>query len=379
MNSNDPTTTAILFEFYVKAIWPFQRIFVKSKFSKRCKLCAASEKMIPLNNQMICKTCENQVRITHVDRSEDLDLNTELNKVISTYAGKSVGKYDVLILFSGGKDSCYMVKRLTSENPQLRILAYTIDNGFMSPIAKKNIDEVLPKLNIDHIFVKPKASFYFNLFRFSLCHLNEDGCYGTVDFSDGEFMLDSAKKFAQAHHIPIIVCGYSKYQVQNGLKFESFEFPQSLLRAPRKDVAGNPLSAIFKGDDLQMWWNEENSENSFQPRLLFPLYAWNLQEEYIKEKVVEWRLISKKEQSPIVTNHRLIPLLGVVDVHQKGYSSFEPEFCRMIREGKAELKIWQHTFEFLEYTARTGFLVRPVVKKLLHDLNLDLTDVKIVF
>jgi len=69
----------------------------------------------------------------------------------------------------------------------------------------------------------------------------------------------------------------------------------------------------------------------------------------------------------------------VVDVHQLGYSSFEKEFCRMIREGKAERETWQHTFEFLEYTARTGLFVKPLVLDLLQQLDLRAEDVGVRF
>ena len=114
-------------------------------------------------------------------------------------------------------------------------------------------------------------------------------------------------------------------------------------------------------------------------RLLFPLFAWNLDESAVARQVAEGGLLSPRENSPIVTNHQLIPLLGVVDIHRMGYSGFEKEFCRMIREGKAPLKRWRSVFEFLEYTARTGLFVKPIVLKALRDLDLTPDDVGIRF
>jgi len=109
------------------------------------------------------------------------------------------------------------------------------------------------------------------------------------------------------------------------------------------------------------------------------LYCWDLEESEIIKKVTEWGLVSPKKYSPIVTNHQLIPLLGVVDVHRFGFSSFEKEFCRMIREGKAEKEHWQKVFEFLEYTSRTGLFVKPTVLESLEQLDLSLKDVGIKF
>ncbi|MEI7973269.1 MAG: hypothetical protein WCH11_02765 [Bdellovibrio sp.] len=51
----------------------------------------------------------------------------------------------------------------------------------------------------------------------------------------------------------------------------------------------------------------------------------------------------------------------------------------MIREGKAERKYWQPIFEFLEYTARTGLFVRPIVQESLSELGLRKKNVGIQF
>lgn len=190
---------------------------------------------------------------------------------------------------------------------------------------------------------------------------------------------DAARNLAAEKRIPLIVCGYSRYQVENGLRLNHFESPRETERRPRTHTAGLRLADIFDADELRLWWQGRTSPDSDVPRLLFPLYAWDLEESEIKRQVVEWGLVSAKDQSPIVTNHRLIPLLGVVDVHQCGYSSFEIEFCRMIREGKAERVQWQHTFEFLEYTSKTGLFVKPLVLDLLQQLGLTPADVGVRF
>ncbi len=51
----------------------------------------------------------------------------------------------------------------------------------------------------------------------------------------------------------------------------------------------------------------------------------------------------------------------------------------MIREGKAEREPWQHTFEFLEYTSKTGLFVKPLVLDLLKELDLTTQDVGVKF
>jgi len=371
--------TVKLFEFYVKYIWPIHRLFVKGKYAKRCLSCAASERMVSLDSSGVCALC----KATHVAATTSRATLTEDRKQLSDLLQSTQGsgryQYDALVLFSGGKDSTYMIARIKKEFPRLRMLAYTIDNGFMSTVAYKNVQDFVVRLDVDHIFVRPERKFYIKLFRYCLTHLNDEGGYGTLDFSDGEFMLDTARRIAAEKHIPLILCGYSRYQVQNGLKFQNFESPRNLEISDRQETAGIALKDIFDDSEINRWWHGSQWPENQVSRLIFPLYAWDLEESEIKQKVTEWGLLRKKEYSPAVTNHQLIPVLGVVDVHQRGYSSFEPEFCRMIREGRANRHEWQMTFEFLEYTSRTGLFLKPIVLQRLTELNLHPDDIGIRF
>jgi hypothetical protein len=368
---------AKLFEFYVKKIWPYHRFFAKNKISKRCKNCVASEKMIPLNADGICEKC---VNYKASQNRHNTKIENELNQILNKSQGQGPKDYDALVLYSGGKDSTYLIRRIQTEFPKLRLLAYTLDNGFMSPIALQNIKDMVPRLKIDHVFIRPPENFHKNLFRFAITHLNAEGGYGTVDFSDGEFMLDTARKLAAEKNIPLILCGYSKYQVQNGLKFNSYESPREIELSDRTATAGLLLNDIFQSEaEKNLWWQGTKVEKQFVARLLFPLYAWDLEETEIKNKVKEWGLMNAKNHSPIVTNHLLIPLLGVVDVHRMGYSSFEVEFCRMIREGKADKHEWLPIFEFLEYTSKTGLFLKKTIIQSLQSLDLTLNDVGVKF
>lgn len=368
------------FELYVKYLWPLHRGFVKTRIARRCQKCAASERMLPLNLNGICFACLNNQAVPN---NPKIDFDKELKKLqslLAEYQGQGAGAYDALVLYSGGKDSSFMIRKIQMEFPKLRVLALSIDNGFMSLVAQENINYLIPKLKVDHLFVKNRKEIYIKLFRYALTHLNSEGGYGTVDFSDGELMLDTARKIAAEKSIPLILCGYSRFQVQNGLGLQTFESPAEKEMSPRIETAGLRLSDIFSDEEIKdYWWQGQLTAKEKTARLLFPLFCWNLEEQEIIKQVQDWDLLPRESHSPIVTNHQLIPLIGVVDVHQLGFSSFEKEFCRMIREGKADRKHWQYIFEFLEYTSRTGLFVKPAVLESLEVLNLTLEQVKIKF
>ncbi len=71
--------------------------------------------------------------------------------------------YDVLMAYSGGKDSTYTMSLLGNKY-KLRVQAVSFDNGFISPAALTNIKNVTDKLGIDHIFFKPRWDLLKKIF-----------------------------------------------------------------------------------------------------------------------------------------------------------------------------------------------------------------------
>ena len=66
--------------------------------------------------------------------------------------------FDCIIGLSGGVDSSYLA--VLAHNYGLRILAVHLDNGWNSPIAVKNINSLVSKLNIDYAsYVLPWKDF----------------------------------------------------------------------------------------------------------------------------------------------------------------------------------------------------------------------------
>ena len=104
--------------------------------------------------------------------------------------------------------------------------------------------------------------------------------------------------------------------------------------------------------------------------MIFPFFIWDEAESRIRDMVINLGLIPRGQDSPLATNSSLIPLMGLVDMVRLGYSSFEPEFARMVRQGKAKRKPWLYTFETLEYAARTGRLLGRSVHEVMTRLSL---------
>jgi amino acid adenylation domain-containing protein len=103
---------------------------------------------------------------------------SELQALFARIKTDSRGDYDCVALFSGGKDSTYMLAQLVAAG--LKVLAFTLDNGYISEQAKANIRRVVATLKVEHVFGSTPAMntiFVDSIIQFAnVCN----GCFKTI-------------------------------------------------------------------------------------------------------------------------------------------------------------------------------------------------------
>ena len=126
----------------------------------------------------------------------------DLSKIVAGLPKRKTGKYDAIVLLSGGKDSTYALYRFVELTSN--ILALTLDNGFISDGAKRNIKRVTGDLGVDHRFMTTPAMNA--IFNESLTkHSNVcQGCFKTI--------YTLALETARDEGIPAVVTGLSRGQ-----------------------------------------------------------------------------------------------------------------------------------------------------------------------
>lgn len=358
-----------LIEFTRDVIWPRVRPLAKSVISKRCSICTLSEKASPLKNGL-CEFCRNAEANT--DNTSSAPPASALDQMIQAAIKKRSPHFDALVLFSGGKDSTLMIDRLQSEYPDLRLLALTVDNTFMSPVALKNIASTIQRLKVDHQIIRPSRRTMRKMYAHAFKYRGQQGCSQTVDQFDGDFFHDVARNVAHDLHVPLIFSGLSTDQVERILHLDTFHTDKQNEQTRRTHVAGFKLTDIFDDDEMKWWWHGQTED---PPLVAFPFYVWRMNEEDIKAIVVKKGFITGGNQSPLLTNSRLVPLMAVADFACIGYSSFEPEFARNVRRGTSDAEVWRNTFEIAEFSARTGFMLNASIGKILLELGLTREDV----
>ena len=73
----------------------------------------------------------------------------KLDELVNETRGKAPN-YDVIMAYSGGKDSSYTLK-LLKERYDLRLIALTFDNHFVAPTSWENIRKITDRLQVDSI------------------------------------------------------------------------------------------------------------------------------------------------------------------------------------------------------------------------------------
>lgn len=367
----------VLFEWYAKYVWKFHRFFVRSILSRRCTACALSEKASPLSESGVCEECSKEKLLQEkpVDHIPE-GMEQEMDAMFASYAGKGKYEYDVAVMFSGGKDSCFLIQTLKEKYPSVRLLALTIDSGFMNPTALTNIMESIEKLKVPHLTIRPDPSIFATAFAYALTHTKGKGCAMTVDFVDGELFVDLARHVVARLRIPALAVGFSYEQITRYLHWNHFIANPQFEHGVRTSIAD-----VYSVEEMtpsilkKVWWDASLYEKDAIATVLFPFYVWRYSEEEVKRRVVEMGLVKKGNNSPLQTNNMLIPLEGLVDQKTIGYSSWEPEFCHMIRQGKADRVFWRNVFELIEYSSKTGKFISSSVDTVLDKLSLTRKDV----
>jgi hypothetical protein len=170
----------------------------------RCARCGISIRFpgVSFDSARVCSICRayalNRERIDAYFGSM-----RELAKILAPRVGRDRGKFDCLLLYSGGKDSTYALYQLVEIG--LSLMTFTFDNGFISHKALDNISRVTKSLGVKHIIFHPttvKSTLKDSLSRYSTpCA----GCF--------KGLLENAVTIADENQIPFIVTGLSRGQI----------------------------------------------------------------------------------------------------------------------------------------------------------------------
>lgn len=360
---------------YAQEVFPKERDQGLAEAQRRCRSCIASDLVAQLEDG-VCADCRARNHGSEVDGTRQESAREEevaaLDGLLKAHSEQGTQNHDALVMFSGGKDSTYLLHRLRSDYPKLRILAVTIDSGFASHVALENAEGVSRRLDgVDWMVYRPDKRLFYRAFRYALTHLKEESCYRTIDLLDGELTFDIGRNLAASMEIPLFVAGTSPAQLRLLHNLDTFERPREVMLARRTHTTGGyAVSELSDPKLMGYWWDGTRWPSGRVPRNILPYHAWTYDESFVLQEVVRLGYLSAAHVNPLVTNNALIPLMVCIDYARLGYCGFEPEFALLAREGHASREHWCNVFDAAAHLARTGALLRGSVDDVLQRLDL---------
>ena len=369
-------------------MWRVYRKTVKHKLANRCDNCGISERIVALDNGL-CEICQAYIQsdsVVSVKEKEEKYIaeNKAISEKISRYIGKGRYQYDALLYFSGGKDSIYLLMQLLEKYKGLRILAFTVDNGFRSAVAKENTQKICEYFQVDHVEVSAYKVFK-KLYRYGFTELSHKG-FMFNDLLEGELFQDIGRHFAASQGIPLLMLGYTDKQINNIVDcFSSFEsvYPKNFFLSQQEhhftrrladDIC---LDNIFDEDEMLYWWDSKRYAEECLPAMIYPLCVWDYDREEVINTIKKLNIIDSLLETE--TNDEYLWLGIYIDYRIFGYTHYEKESSQLVREGKAKFNEIRDAFEMMEYLSLyKSSTVLKQFSTVLKKLNLTNEDVECI-
>ncbi|KAB2887913.1 MAG: hypothetical protein F9K32_18360 [Desulfobulbaceae bacterium] len=300
---------------------------------KLCTKCILPETFpgISFNDQGLCNHCRNY-RGVQVAAAQKQKYEQKFRDLLASE--RRASSYDILVAYSGGKDSTYTLDVLTNRY-HLRVLALTFDNGFISPRAQENIRVVCGKLGVDLLIVRPNPLMLHNIFRtaadqelFSMKTLERAS---TICTSCIGLIKNLVLRTAIEKEIPFVGFGWSPGQAP--VQASVMKTNPTLMRETLQTIY-KPLHRIA-GDAINPYFLAE-SHLSMPERFPFnvhPLAFLPYNEETIIERIKSFGWIKPDDTDPNSSNCLLNAYANHIHCQRYKFHPYVWEIANMVREG----------------------------------------------
>jgi 3'-phosphoadenosine 5'-phosphosulfate sulfotransferase (PAPS reductase)/FAD synthetase len=242
--------------------------------------------------------------------------------------------YDILMAYSGGKDSTYTMLLLKNKY-KLRILAVSFDNGFLSETAVNNIRNVTASLSVDHIFFRPKWQLLKKIFNAAI----DNELYSKKSLERASTICTSCiglvkatcLKMAIEQDIPMIGFGWSPGQapIESAIMKNNpalAKMSQQTIMNPMKSIVGEDISDYFLSD------------RHFAKTDKFPFNVHPMAWEYYNENMIlleigKYGWTPPPDTDSNSSNCILNAFANDVHIKRYGFHPYVWEIANMVREG----------------------------------------------
>jgi len=303
---------------------------------KICQKCILPETFpgIKFDDQGVCKYCVKEEAALAKATEKKASYRSTFDQLIRDTKG-SAPSYDAIMAFSGGKDSTYTLK-LLKERYDLRIIALTFDNHFVSPAAWKNIEKIADTLQTDLIRFRlpwPAAQSIFSLTAgkdifskptllraSSVC----TACIGLVK----SLVLKTALEMS----IPLVAFGWSPGQapIQSAIMKTNpalIRQTQSALKKAFQAEIDSSMDSYFIPETYYEIYKERFPQN------IHPLAFFDYNEEDIKKELTDMGWNAPTATDTNSSNCLLNAFANQAHIQRNGFHPYVWEIANMVRQG----------------------------------------------
>lgn len=158
--------------------------------------------------------------VFRVSRGEPVgDVPAELGELVASVpARQPAATADAVVLYSGGKDSSWMLHDLAARD--VRVVAWMLDQGYQSPLAIRNARSLCEKLDIELVIARPERDPMNTLFRLGFAMNEQDDpallraamSWGSACWPCFSTILAQASVYCRDNAIPLCFVGTHKGQ-----------------------------------------------------------------------------------------------------------------------------------------------------------------------
>ncbi len=299
---------------------------------KRCTQCVLPETFpgIQFDEEGVCQYCRRLPGPEVLERRR-ARLRKRFEDLVAQVRDRD--GYHCLMSWSGGKDSTYTLWVL-KERYDLRILAFTFDNGFVSPAALDNMRTVAEMLAVDHTIVKPR----FDCLRRVFVASTKPGMYAPRALERASGICNTCMALAKGiglrlaleKDIPMLAYGWSPGQIP--MASAVFHVTPQMLQATI-DAAMSPLQVVV-GDAIVPYFPENGHLGSRElPYNVSPLAFLSYDEEVVLKRLRMLGWERPRDTDPNSTNCLLNSFANLVHSEQLGYHPYVMELAGLVRNG----------------------------------------------
>ncbi len=303
---------------------------------KRCTQCILPSSFpgISFNDEGVCNHCQ---KYRGDVANEDLKEKYESKFLALVKENHKVSTYDLLMAYSGGKDSTYTLDLFVTRY-KLRVLALTFDNTFISEQSFINMRKVCSTLGTDHMIIRPNPKLLRNIFGAAA----KETLYSAKTLERASTICTSCIGLVKAiilrtaieKEIPLVGYGWSPGQapVQSSVMRVNPSLMRATQRAiyePLHRIAGDTIAPYFLHDD-----HYEFPEKF--PSNIHPLAFLDYNEQRIIARIQSLGWERPDDTDPNSTNCLLNAYANQVHKDQFGFHPYVWEIANMIRSGAME-------------------------------------------